>query len=80
MTSTRFLTVVSLAGLLAGLMTFMNAQAAALSGTVSSAEEGMMEGVAKAEELNRLGVPSPRGKRWFPSQVIRYQDRLNPRC
>jgi virginiamycin B lyase len=72
MISKRFLTAVSLAGLLAGLVTVPNAQAAVLSGTVSSAEEGLMEGVlvsAKKEgaTVTTTVVSNAKGEFAFPS-------------
>ena len=77
MTSTRFLTAASLAGLLAGLTAFTNAQAAVLSGTVTSAEEGLMEGVlvsAKKEgaTITTTVVSNSKGEFSFPS------DRMEP--
>jgi virginiamycin B lyase len=77
MTSTRFLTAVSLAGLLAGLTAFTNTQAAVLSGTVSSAEEGVMEGVlvsAKKEgaTITTSVVSNAKGEFSFPP------DRMEP--
>lgn len=43
-------------------------------------EEGFTTALAKAAELNRRGVPTPRKGRWFAETVIRIQDRLCPRC
>lgn len=42
--------------------------------------QGFVTATAKARELIRLKVPTARGGTWTPCQVIRYQDRLNPRC
>jgi streptogramin lyase len=72
MISRRFLTTVSFAGLLAGLTTFPGAQAAVLSGTVSSAEEGLMEGVlvsARKEgaTITTTVVSNAKGEFSFPS-------------
>jgi streptogramin lyase len=72
MISKRFLTTVSLAGLLAGLMTVPGAQAAVLSGTVSSAEEGLMEGVLVSAKkdgatVTTTVVSNARGEFAFPS-------------
>jgi streptogramin lyase len=77
MTSKRFLMTVSLAGLLAGLTAAPNVQAAVLSGTVSSAEEGLMEGVlvsAKKEgaTITATVVSNAKGEFAFPS------DRMEP--
>src|SRR3984893_262325 len=72
MTSKKLLTTVSLAGLVAGLMTVgANAQAA-LSGKVSSAEEGLMEGVlvsAKKEgsTVTTTVVSNAKGEFSFPA-------------
>lgn len=43
-------------------------------------EQGFVSGCAKAEELNRMNVPTFRGGKWTSKQVIRYLDRINPRC
>src|SRR5262250_1487897 len=78
MVSKRFLMTVSLVGLLAGLTTVgANAQTAALSGKVSSAEEGLMEGVlvsAKKEgsTVTTTVVSNAKGEFSFPA------DRMEP--
>ena len=78
MKSRKLLTTVSLAGLLAGLMTVgAYAQAAALNGKVSSTEEGLMEGVlvsAKKEgaTVTTTVVSNAKGEFSFPT------DRMEP--
>jgi virginiamycin B lyase len=77
MISKSLLTTVSLVGSLAGLMTIADAQAAVLSGTVSSVEEGLMEGVlvsAKKEgaTVTTTVVSNAKGEFAFPS------DRMAP--
>jgi virginiamycin B lyase len=74
----RLLTTVSFAGLLAGLMIIgASARATSLSGTVSSAEEGLMEGVlvsARKEgaTITTTVVSNAKGEFSFPP------DRLEP--
>src|SRR5215831_13906379 len=77
MIAKKLLTTVSFAGLLAGLTTIgVNAQtAAALSGKVSSAEEGLMEGVlvsAKKEgsTVTTTVVSNAKGEFSFPADRI----------
>jgi virginiamycin B lyase len=78
MTSRRFLTTVSLVGVLAGLTAIgADAQTASLSGKVSSAEEGLMEGVlisAKKEgsTITTTVVSNAKGEFRFPA------DRFEP--
>jgi virginiamycin B lyase len=73
MISKRFLTTVSFAGLLAGLMAIgADAQTPALSGKVSSVEEGLMEGVlvsAKREgsTITTTVVSNAKGEFSFPA-------------
>ena len=73
MISKWLLTTVSLAGLLAGLTAIgANAQTVALSGKVSSAEEGLMEGVlvsAKKEgsTITATVVSDAKGEFSFPA-------------
>ncbi len=74
----RFLTTVSLLGLFAGFSAGLtasgtNAQAAALSGTVSSAEEGPMEGVLvsakkQGSSITTTVVSNAKGEFAFPSE------------
>ena len=78
MIAKKLLTTVSFAGLLAGLTTIgVNAQTAALSGKVSSTEEGLMEGVlvsAKKEgsTVTTTVVSNAKGEFSFPA------DRMEP--
>src|SRR5262249_1617060 len=76
MISEGLLATMSLAGLLAGLMTIgANAQTASLSGKVSSAEEGLVEGVlisAKKEgaTITTTVVSNAKGEFSFPADRI----------
>jgi virginiamycin B lyase len=76
MLSTRFLTAASIAGLLMGMPASLNAagsNAQALSGTVSSADEGLMEGVLVSARkdgatLTTTVVSNARGEFAFPAE------------